>query len=204
VDRREALRLLASGAALRLVPAKMFAALREARHVVAGAAIFRTLKPDQAAIASAIADLIIPRTETPSASDVGVPQFMDLILTEWYTEEERKFFLDGLAAVDHRTNILFGKGFTACSPDQQSGIMKELGERMEEDAEVLRDNARAYRGSPPEPENNFYYMFRSLTLTGYYTSEEGATRELNFTIIPESHAGCATATQPRREQAQNP
>jgi hypothetical protein len=39
---------------------------------------------------------------------------------------------------------------------------------------------------------NFYLIFRDLTLTGYYTSEAGATQELHFEMIPDHYDGCAT------------
>jgi len=49
---------------------------------------------------------------------------------------------------------------------------------------------RGYRGSPPEPQHNFYLMFRQLTLVGYFTSEPGFTKELHEEIIPGRFDGC--------------
>src|ERR1700730_9179808 len=107
MDRREALRLLAMGAALQLAPGKLFAGLREARAFLGTQTTVRTLDPHQYTTVTAIAELILPRTETPGATDVGVSQFIDLILTEWYNPEERIRFLNGLADVDVRTHALF-------------------------------------------------------------------------------------------------
>jgi gluconate 2-dehydrogenase gamma chain len=190
MDRREALRLLAMGAALQLAPGNLFAALREARALLGTQATPRTLDPHQYATVTAITQLIIPRTDTPGATDVGVSEFIDLIVTEWYKPDERTRFLNGLADVDSRTQALFGKKFVESSPGQQAEILIALGEQMTEEAEALRDQARQYRGSSPRPNQNFYYMLRGLTLTGYYTSEAGATRELDFQIIPGHYDGC--------------
>ena len=200
MDRRQALQLLATGAALQLAPARMFAVLREARAALGAEPGLRTLNPHQEATLKTIADLIIPRTDTPSASDVGVIQFADLILTEWYTEEERASFLKGLADVDARTEGLFSRKFIDCSTDQQAQILHDLGEQMTRDADAVRNNARPYRGSLPKPEDNFYYMARTLIITGYYTSEPGATQELHFQIVPDSHAGCASSPDSIRER----
>ena len=52
----------------------------------------------------------------------------------------------------------------------------------------MRD-PRADSGSHTDA--SFYSMLRQLTLTAYYTSEMGATKELHFEIIPDSHNGCA-------------
>lgn len=200
MERRDVLRLLGTGLALQLAPRNRLAALQEARDVLGEKTGLRTLDSHQNATVTAIADMIIPRTETPGAADVGVPQFIDLILTEWYSDEERDHFLNGLAGVDARTQSLFGKIFVHCSPQQRAEILKELGEQMTEEAEAIRDHPRPYRGSLPRPGNNFYYMMRSLTLTGYYTSEEGATRELDFQVIPDHQDSCADEEETKKEQ----
>lgn len=192
MHRREALQLLATGIALQLAPAKLFAVAREMRTLIGSETALRTLNAHQNATVIAIADLIIPRTETPGAADIGVSRFVDLILTEWYNERERDRFLHGLADVDECTRDSFGKKFIECSSVQQSEIMMGLGERMTEEANAVRFDPR-YRGAQPKPNKNFYYMIRSLTLTAYYTSEQGATRDLGFEIVPARYNGCTSA-----------
>jgi gluconate 2-dehydrogenase gamma chain len=190
MNRRDALRLLATGAALQLAPDNLLAALREARALLGTQTTVRTLDRHQHATITAIAELIIPRTDTPGATDVRVAEFIDLIVTEWYDAEERAHFLNGLADVDARTQGLFGRNFVDSSPGQQTQILTVLGQQMSEEADALQDHARQYRDSPLEPNENFYYMVRGLTLMGYYTSEAGATRELDFKIIPGRFDGC--------------
>src|SRR5580693_4633394 len=58
------------------------------------------LSPPQADIVSAVAEIIIPRTDTPGAIDVGVPGFIDRVLKDVYPEEDRRRYLTGLAAFD--------------------------------------------------------------------------------------------------------
>jgi len=67
-------------------------------------------------------DQIIPATETPGAKGALVNEFIDVILTEWANDEERRNFLSGLADMDKQSNTLFGKklrgrfsGSTTCS-----------------------------------------------------------------------------------------
>lgn len=187
MHRREVLRLLATGAALQLAPGKWFAFARGARGLIANRESLRTLDPHQDATVKALADMIIPRTDTPSASDAGVSDFIDLILTEWYEASERTHFVNGLAAVDSRTKTLFSKNFVDCSPDQKSEIMVELGAKMLADAPPV---GRHWASDAPSPPANFYSGFRRLTLTAYYTSEAGATKELHFEVIPDQYQGC--------------
>jgi hypothetical protein len=188
MERREALRLLATGTASQLAPTNLLAVLRGARRLLDAQVSPRTLNAHQFATVRTMAELILPRTETPGASDVGASEFIDLMLTEWYGEPDRARFLSGLANVDVRTAALFGKNFVDASLAQQSEILTALGESMVENAGRARDS-RAESEAPPDA--GFYPMLRQLTLNAYYTSEAGATQELHFEIIPDSHDGCA-------------
>lgn len=191
LNRREALQLLATGAALQLAPSRLAAALREAHAVLGTEAAHRTLNAHQSATVTTMAELILPRTDTPGATDVGACDFIDLILTEWYEEAERNRFLTGLADVDVRAQSLFGKDFVDCSPVQQADMLTALGERMVEESGRVRDQGRPSRGIPIGTDKNFYSMLRRWTLTAYYTSEAGATAELKYEVIPDRYDGCA-------------
>jgi hypothetical protein len=192
MDRRDALRLLATGAALQLAPSNILIVLREARTLLAAPVPLRTLNSHQDATVKAMAELILPKTDTPGATDVGAGEFIDLMLTEWYDEQDRTGFLHGLSEVDRQTKDLFGKTFVEASADQQAEILAWLGEKMTEEADAMGPARVERRGSSQGSSAGFYPMLRRLTLTAYYTSETGATEELHFQVIPDSHAGCAT------------
>ena len=194
MNRREALRLLAAGSALPLAPVKLLAALREARAVVADQTGPRTLSAHEFETAKVLAERIIPRTDTPGATDVGAVDFIDLMLTEWYDEAQRSRFHRGLADVDARCQLLFANNFIACSPAQQTEILIALGEHMTEET----DRSPVASEATVETEA-FYPMLRRLTLTAYYTSEAGATQELHFEMIPGHFDGCV----PEQEKAQS-
>jgi hypothetical protein len=171
MDRREALQLLMGGAAFQLASLRLFASLRSARMLLDTQTTLRTLNPQQNATVTAIAETILPKTDTVGATEAGTSQFVDLILTEWYTENERTTFLNGLADVDARTQSAFRKNFADCSTDQRGKVLTELGEQLTKDAETAANSSSGYRGSFAKPNKNFYYMMRNLTLTAYYTSE---------------------------------
>jgi hypothetical protein len=203
MNRREAIRLLATGAVLPLVPGTSLALLRAARTVVAAETTQRSLNAHQAAIVKTIAEMILPRTDTPGATDVGACEFIDLILTEWYDEPERNHFLEGLADVDARSQELFGKEFLTCSEPQRGEMVVALGEQMIAVAPTTR-NPRPVRGDWQTKSNeNFYSVLRRLTLTAYYTSEAGATDALHYEVIPDHFDACAS-TESAKETAKQP
>ena len=96
----------------------------------------RSLDAAQAAIVSAAADRILPRTDTPGAIDVGVPAFINLLYGEIMTAEERERLTTGLAAVDAAAKAGDGRPFAALAADRQDAILRDIAR-----AEEARDPA---------------------------------------------------------------
>jgi len=188
MHRRELFRLLGAGAVLPAISPELFALLQEAPP--AAGYQLRTLDPHQNATIVAMTDLIIPATDTPGAKGARVNEFMDVILTEWATEEERKHFLEGLAGIDKQSSQLFGKNFVEASVAQQEAQLRAI-----DDVEMANRQRPVKHGNTvPEPDAQlkgpFWVIFKSMTLHGYYTSEIGFTKELKLEIIPGAHHGC--------------
>jgi hypothetical protein len=190
LQRRELLRLLAIGSALPAIPSSLLAACRKVHASLTETPSLKILSSHQDATVTAMAELIIPRTETPGAKDTNVNLFIDHIVADWYSDQERAAFLVGLAEVDSRTQSLFQKNFVDASAVQQAEILRSLGDELAQAAAVAANATRGYRGSTREPEDNFYLQFRQLTLTGYFTSEAGFTRQLHGEIVPGHFDGC--------------
>jgi hypothetical protein len=190
VDRREVLKLLAVSSALPALPAEWMATFRAIHAGLGNGPALKILNAHQDATVTAMAELILPQTSTPGAKAVRVNEFIERIVAEWYSDEDRARFLAGLAGVDARTQTLFKKDFVDVSPEQQSEILRALGDEMAQATEVLAKAPRGDRGTDREPEDNFYFMFRKLTLTGYFTSEAGFTQQLREEIIPGRFDGC--------------
>lgn len=175
MNRRSVLKLLTSAAALPAVHSDLYLVFRRLHTSLPVATALKTLSAQQNATVSAMADLIIPRTDTPGALDARVPEFIDLILSDWSEDRERVLFLDGLASVDKLSRQHFGKDFADAAAEQREEILRLLGEEMARDARKLAAAPRGARGEAPEPHHNFYFNFRQLLLTGYFTSQAGAT-----------------------------
>jgi Gluconate 2-dehydrogenase subunit 3 len=188
MQRRDALKFLAAGAIGPAVAPELFAFFQEA-HPASGYAL-RTLNPHQNATIVLMSEMIIPETDTPGARGARVNEFIDVILTEWATEEDRNHFLEGLAGVDKQSSELFGKDFIDASPAQQLALLRSLDEAV-----GLEPGRPARHGNTvPERDKqlrgNFFVVFKGITLHGYYTSEVGFSRELGLEIIPGAQHGC--------------
>lgn len=175
MNRREVLFLLAGTATL---PDRLLAIGRTV-HQRVRAGTLRTLTSHQNETVATIAELIIPKTDTPGAREAGVPAFIDVMLADWADEEQRQTFTAGLATVDERSRASCGKDFVACTPQQQTEILENL------DYELAR-----LRDTKSDTSKNFFQSMKWLTLTGYYTSEIGATSELHFRIVPGRYEPC--------------
>jgi len=192
MNRRDALRVLTAGAVLPALTPELFAFYRQA-HPASSYAL-RTLNPHQNDTVVAMIDQILPATDTPGAKAVRVNEFIDVILTEWANDEERRHFLDGLADVDKQSNALFSKDFAAAAPDQQLALLRS----MDEAAAIVRSRSRE-KDRPPfwereghdtQMQDDFFTVFKNMTVHGYYTSEIGFTQELKLQIIPGAQHGC--------------
>lgn len=186
MHRRQALRLLASAATLPLLSREAFSLFQAAHDQLAEQSALKTLNPHQNETVTTIAEIIIPQTNTPGAKAARVNEFVDLIVTEWYDEEERSTFLTGLADVDARTRDLYGKDFVQCGEKQQV----ELLQALDDEVAAARSEADVRRRRSRPPEKNFFFMMKQLTLVGYYTSQIGFEQELHGEIIPSRHANC--------------
>ena len=175
MNRREVLLLLAGTGA---IPDQLLAIGRTV-HKRVRAGTLRALNAHQNETVATIAELIIPKTDTPGAREAGVPAFIDVMLADWAGDDQRQMFTAGLANVDERSRALFGKEFVACSEAQQTQILTDL------DAELAR-----LRDTKSDASKNFFQAMKWLTLTGYYTSEVGATTELHYRVVPGRYEPC--------------
>jgi hypothetical protein len=196
LDRREVLKLLVLGTALPAFPASALATLRQVHRSLPASPALKIFTPQQDATVTAMAELILPATNTPGAKATRVNEFIDLVVADWFSEKERDRFLAGLAGVDARSQSMFQKDFVDATSAQQGEILRVLGDEMTEEAQILAAEPRPHRGANPEPTNNFYFAFRSLTLTGYFTSEAGFTQQLHEELIPGRFDGCVLRKAP--------
>jgi glucoside 3-dehydrogenase (cytochrome c) hitch-hiker subunit len=198
MQRREVIRLLLGTAAIPLLPKEALALFRQVHANVPSNPVPKTLNAHQDATVTAIAEWIIPQTDTPGAKAVRVNEFIDLILTDWYDEADRAKFLAGLANVDTQSRDLFGKDFVDCPVAQQKQMLTVLDEELTEERQSNVFTTRRRRRLLAA-DKSFFYAIKQLTLVGYFTSEEGAKQALHYEVIPSQHIQCAPMPEEEEE-----
>ncbi|WP_394991394.1 gluconate 2-dehydrogenase subunit 3 family protein, partial [Emticicia sp.] len=84
------------------------------------------LSNNQANTIAEMAETILPKTSTPGAKDLGVPQFIDKMLKELLNEADQKEFVKGIESLDQRCEKDYGKVFVACEQRQKEEILTKL------------------------------------------------------------------------------
>ena len=173
VNRRDALRTLAAGtigAVTSTTWVESLSALAQAHAHAAASPVAtqgwapRVLTARQNTTVITLTELIIPETDTPGARAAGVNRFIDGVLHE-ATPPDRDRFVRGLAWIDERSTALFGRAFADAGVAQQTTLLTRLADADNTDA-----------GDRPGVE--FFRAIKSMTISGYYTTEIGLRREL--------------------------
>lgn len=130
----------------------------------------------QARLTSALADVIIPKDEYPSASEAGVPAFIESMINDVYTDEQQAEFLEGLDAFAEKSRLeLGGEYYESAEENRYEFAYSENQNSLEID-----------RGE----DTPFFLRFKELTILGYFTSEAGATEVLRYEPVPGMYDGC--------------
>ena len=130
---------------------------------------------EQNDLVKAIADIIIPHTTSPSASELKVDSFMDLLLMDVFEDEVKRQFLAGLAQFDTECQSTTGNNFLKLNESERYSYLEKV------DRETME---KSYRDRIP-----FYYTFKSLVITIYFSTEQGIKQNLNYTPIPGPYKG---------------
>jgi gluconate 2-dehydrogenase subunit 3-like protein len=176
MDRREAIKwMLAATATVSLLDLRSFGAERVPagtgyggdpnlmRAYAAGDFWPLTFTKEQRRTAAALCDVIIPADDkSPSASSVGVPDFLDEWVSAPYPEQvaDRKTVLDGLAWLNVESQKRFKKAFADLAEGPQREICDDI---------CHVPNAKAEFKTAA----TFFAKFRNLTAGAFYTTPAG-------------------------------
>jgi Gluconate 2-dehydrogenase subunit 3 len=128
-----------------------------------------TLTEAERRAAAALCDVIVPAEgAVPSASAVGVPDFIDEWVSAPYPNcvKDRKPIVEGLAWVDAESQRRFGKAFADATEAQRVSLCEDIA-------------PEAAPESPHGAASAFFRRFRNLTTAGFFTTPVGM-RDLGY------------------------
>jgi gluconate 2-dehydrogenase gamma chain len=166
-DRRDILRLLASaplaaGFAWSEAEASTAYGLAQTAQQAAAAGTPFTPKffnPHEWQTVRMLVDIIIPKDErSGSATDAGVPEFMDFIVGDQPARQTA--MRGGLAWLDLECQRRFDKMFIDCAPAERTAVLDDIAWPTRAKPEFRHGTA-------------FFGSFRDLTATGFWTSKMG-------------------------------
>ncbi|MEP6464915.1 MAG: gluconate 2-dehydrogenase subunit 3 family protein [Parafilimonas sp.] len=154
-----------------------------------------------------VGDTILPTTAaSPGAKAAQIGQFMKVIVTDCYNEDDQRTFTNGIGKLNDAAKKKFDKSFMALTAEQKTALcidldkesnsrQKELADKaskltdIERHQRKLAQDAGTYK-RPPEDDPHYFGMIKQLTLWGFFTSKPGATQALRYIAVPGRYEGC--------------
>ncbi len=174
MDRREILKMMAMtlGSSV-AVPKSAFAKMGEAFNP----ADLTFFSPAQRAQVAMLAEAIIPETDTPGATEAGVPGWIEVIVKDCYYPEDQKIIREGLAAIMTRCVKDHGKSIAELRPETQVEFLTAYDKETKQKRWALEKEGK--------PQNEtFLQQFKELTKFCYVNSEIGATKAFDYQLVP--------------------
>lgn len=123
---------------------------------------------------SAMVDVIIPRTETASASEVDTHGVIDDQLAHCESRESANEFIGQLDKVSKLVSSHRGSAFEDLDEKEKHSLML-----------ALANNTAPF----DKMDDSFFSQLKNMTVMSYYTSEEGGSKELVYDPIPGGYNG---------------
>jgi hypothetical protein len=163
---------------------------------------------DLKALVAEIADVIIPKTDTPGAKEAGVGAFIEIALKDCFSANQQNSFVEGLKKVEEEAEKAGGK-FASLANDKKISVLKTMEAIAKSESEVKEKKAKQIdsesglekkENSKEEVISPFFNLAKELTLMGYFTSEIGATQALEHVPVPGRFDACMTI-DPKTQKA---
>jgi len=164
MNRREAIRLMATASAAAWTPMQVIAAREKAGDAIARAAQGAAFQPaffndHEHATVRLLVDLIIPADDrSGSATEAGVPEFMDFMMND--RENMQGWMRGGLAWLDIESQRRFDALFLDAQEAQRTEVLDAIAYPDDADDDMSHGVA-------------FFNRFRDLTASGFWSTEMG-------------------------------
>jgi hypothetical protein len=144
----------------------------------------KRLEPNQREFLASIAETIIPRTETPGATDVSTVDFIEFMYQRGMSPDAREQFRFGLDAFAEDSRGRLREAYVTAPLSERTGYLESI------DRELFTFPHDAARKSLLD----FFASVKRLTVIGYYTAKDGAADTLDVELFPGAFHGADPVT----------
>ena len=124
-----------------------------------------------------LVDIVIPKDDrSGSATDAGVPEFMDFMMVD--QPDRRTAMRGGLAWIDLECQRRFDKRFLTCTAQERAAVLDDIAWPQKAKPEFAHGVA-------------FFNSFRDLTAAGFFSSKMGV-EDLKYmgNVVVQEWKGC--------------
>ncbi len=125
------------------------------------------------ALLESVAETIIPATDTPGASELGVQLFVLKMVDDCHTSKDQQVFLKGLDQLETASKERYGASFTAIKGEDRETLLQSLA-----------NNEQA-----PAESREFLKIMKRHTIQGYLNSRYVMSNLLIYELVPGRYDG---------------
>lgn len=134
--------------------------------------------PELMRLITAVADTIIPRTDTPGAVEAGVPRSFATMLDTWASATRRADLIEALNRIDKLAQQQRGRSFAELAPDERHELLAA------HDVMALQPAPNNASIFSPQFVDPGYAKLKELIVVLFYLSETALTHELVYEHSP--------------------
>jgi len=150
-----------------------------------------TFSADDIAFLNEVGEVIIPATNTPGAKEAKVGEFMSVMVRDCYDEKNQNIFMEGVRELQFKVSkAKIGKSFMEANANERHDLITALDKEVKEASVRAAEERKKDPNSKKDVSKHYFTMMKELTLTGFFTSEVGATKALRYVAIPGRYEGC--------------
>jgi len=135
-------------------------------------------------IIAELAEIIIPTTDTPGAKAAGVPQFIIKMLADCYSKQFSDYMMQTLTQIDSEAEVKYGVKFADTSEENRLQLTQRYEQQAKDERDAFKEMVQSWKLPSAPNVDPFFSTMKSLTITGYFTSEIGCTQALRYSQIP--------------------
>lgn len=146
---------------------------------------------------AALAETIIPATNTPGAKEAGVHNFIIMMIKECTELKAQNKFINGLKDLQAYCKYEYGELYQNCSSKEQELVLNRFEKKGKPFTGIIGKAQIRFLGK------SFFTTLKEYVVEGYCTSEPGATQGLAYVFIPGNFRGCITLEPGQKGWATN-